>query len=164
MHAAYGQRLSTAETYPLAERELMTAEELGAEFSWHLTELAYVRTRMGDEIGAVEARRRQMQYISLSERDLDAFEAAVAEAGMQGFWTWYLEFLEATSDPYPIRRAEALAALGDHERALQWLTETLQSNELWFLHTQRSPAFDSLRDDPRYLALVSGYPIWRPAD
>jgi TolB-like protein/Flp pilus assembly protein TadD len=164
MHAAYGHRLSTAEAYSHAERELLTAEELGAEFNWHFTELAHVRTRMGDEIGAIEARRRQMRHLSLSERDLDAFEAAVADAGMRGFWRWYLEYLEATSDRYPIRRAEALAALGEDERALQWLAKSLQSNEMWFLHTQRSPAFDGLRDDPRYLALVSDYPIWRPAE
>lgn len=162
VHAAAGQRLAAAERYEDAERELLAADELGAPFAWHLRELALVRTRLGDENGAIEARRLQMQRKRVPETDLEAFERAVAESGMRGFWRWYRSYLDATDDRFPMRRAEAAAALGFDAEALAWLEPTLKDQALWFLHTQRSPAFDSLRQDPRFLELVAGYPLWAP--
>ncbi|MCG8458175.1 MAG: tetratricopeptide repeat protein, partial [Holophagales bacterium] len=162
VRAAAGQRLAAAKRYGAAERELLAAEDLDADFSWHLREIALVRNRLGDEQGAIDARRRQMRKIGLPEADLAAFEQAVAEAGMGGFWRWYRSYLEATDDRFPMRRAEAAAAVGLDSEALAWLEATLEHEALWFLHTQRSPAFDSLRQDAGYLELVAGYPLWSP--
>ncbi|MEM9557848.1 MAG: winged helix-turn-helix domain-containing protein [Acidobacteriota bacterium] len=164
VHAAAGQRLAAAERYEDAERRLLAAEELGARFPWHLRELALVRMRLGDEDGAIDARRRQMRRKDFSEVELDAFEQAVADEGMRGFWRWFRAYLDASDDRYPMRRAEAAAALGLDDEALTWLESTLDADQdLWFLHAQRSPAFDALRHDERYLALVAGYPLWAPS-
>lgn len=160
--AATGQRLSAARRYQAAERELLAAEDLDAQFAWHLGELAYVRERLGDEPGAIDARRRQLQRRGLSEAEFDDFEKGVAEAGMDGFWRWYHSYLESVDDRFPMRRAEAAAALGLDAEALAWLESTLVDQALWFLQTQRSPAFDELRQDPSYLELVAGYPLWTP--
>lgn len=162
VRAAAGQRMGAARRYEDAAEQLLAAEDLGARFGWHLRELALVRNRLGDEAGAVNARRQELSRTGLSEAQFDAFEAAVQEAGLEGFWRWYRSYLEATDDRFAMRRAEAAAALGLDEEALAWLEVALDGPVMWFLHTQRSPAFDDLRQDERYLEMVAGYPLWSP--
>ena len=162
VHASAGHRLSSAGLYSEAAWELQTAEELGALFSWHLRELAYVSTRMGNEEGAIAARRAELERQGATREELTALDAATAKDGLLGYWDWMRRAIEGHPDPNPFEVAEVNAALGDRDEALLWLARTLDTDILWFLHGQRSPAFDELRDDPRYLDLVGAYPLWHP--
>ncbi|MCH9646758.1 MAG: winged helix-turn-helix domain-containing protein [Deltaproteobacteria bacterium] len=163
VHAALGQRLSAAKRYADAIWELESAEDLGASFSWHFRELGYAFIRLGDEGAAAKAFRREIERQNGGDAgELAEIDAAVTLGGLQGYWTWHHERLGDFPDSNPFLNAETAAATGQTELALRWLAKTLDDDIFWFLHRQRSPAFDGLRDDPRYLEQVGHLPLWTP--
>jgi tetratricopeptide (TPR) repeat protein len=162
VHAALAQRLSAAKLYTEAVSEFQTAEGLGASFVWHLRELSYTLFRLGDEAGATAARRLEAQRAGADSEQLAALDAAIAEDGLDGFWEWQLSYLQSQSSPPPFALAEASAGHGDRAEALAWIAKAIDSDVLWVLRGQRTPAFDSLRDDADYLRLLGSYDLWRP--
>jgi tetratricopeptide (TPR) repeat protein len=162
VHAELAQRLSAAKLYHEAVSEFQTAEGLGAPFVWHLRELSYTLFRLGDQAGAVAARRLEAQRAGADRDQLAALDAAIAEDGLHGFWRWQLGYLQSQSNAPPFAVSEASAGLGRREEALAWIAKTIDSDVLWVLRGQRTPAFDRLRDDPAYLQLLGGYALWRP--
>jgi len=163
VHAALGQRLSAAKRYADAIWELESAEDLGASFSWHFRELGYAFTRLGDEGAAAIAFRREIERQNGGDSgELAEIDAAVAQGGLQGYWSWHHQRLSDFPGSNSFLNAETAAATGQKELALRWLAKTLDDEIFWFLHRQRSPAFDELRGDPRYLELVGHLPLWSP--
>jgi DNA-binding winged helix-turn-helix (wHTH) protein/TolB-like protein/Tfp pilus assembly protein PilF len=162
VHAAAGQRLHAAGQYALAEAHLVEVDRLGPRFTWHLIELSMVQSRLGDEQRAIATRRHQLERAGIAADDLADLDARILTDGVHGYWTWYLEHLERTDDPFGMRRAEALAALGRHDEALPWIAAAVENQTMWFLHRQRSPAFDRLRTDPRFVEIAGDLPLWHP--
>ena len=59
----------------------------------------------------------------------------------------------------------AFLGAGDSERAAHYLDETVKVTGPWFyLKVSVDPAFDALRDHPRYLALKASYETWAAAN
>ncbi|MBZ0112125.1 MAG: winged helix-turn-helix domain-containing protein [Thermoanaerobaculia bacterium] len=162
VHAALAQRLSAAKRYREAVSEFQTAEGLGATFVWHLRELSYTLFRLGDEAGAAAARRLEAARSGADDHQLAALDESIAAAGLGGFWKWQLAYLESQPNSPPFAMAEASAGLGLREAALAWIGKTIESDVLWVLRGQRTPAFDRLRDDPAYLQMLGSYALWRP--
>ena len=50
--------------------------------------------------------------------------------------------------------------LGDHDRAIEWMTKAFQEHSAWLAWANVEPRFDSLRQDPRFQALLRqvGFP------
>jgi hypothetical protein len=61
---------------------------------------------------------------------------------------------------YPVICMAYLGA-GDRERAAHYLDEAVKATGPWlYLKISVDPAFDALRDHPRYLALKASYETW----
>lgn len=57
-------------------------------------------------------------------------------------------------DPAPIRIAVVHIALGDTDRAFEWLQKAVEAGDWQMAMLKVEPAFDSLRSDPRFAALL----------
>lgn len=99
---------------------------------------------------------RLMRFQKLSNVDEETvriFETAYQTAGWQGV------LREQAKWSYQFNRslyftACIYAQAGDKDKALEYLEKTYQRREHWMAYLQVDPRFDSLRDDPRYDALV----------
>ena len=154
VHAAAGQRLNAAGRHQEALGRLRDAEALGAEFSWHLREASWALIRLGRVREALEM---SLEAATRREPDGDPsiaqLEREMGENGMDGYHAWELERLLTMTEMgpgYPTWLAAAYAGTGQTEEALEWLARAAEMRNLWLLHTLRSPAFDTLRDDPRF--------------
>lgn len=141
------------------------ADRLGPRFSWlhRYRADALVRLRRVDE--AVAARRALAQAEGAAPAALAELDAAIESAQLAGYWQWQLARLQqqqqAGQAVEPALLAEALAANGDIDAALQLLDQVLAERGEYFLLIRRSPAFDSLagRDDYQRLLTRAGLPV-----
>ncbi|MEM9599113.1 MAG: winged helix-turn-helix domain-containing protein, partial [Acidobacteriota bacterium] len=154
VHAAWGQRLNAAGRYREALEQLEQADVLGATFKWHLREVALAYRRLGMADAALAARIEHVRRRGASEEELASLTAATEAEGILGFWRWLAPRLLAPKAAEPMLIAEALAGQGDYEGALPWLQTAVRKRGSWFPHMQKSPAFDGLRQDPRFQRLL----------
>ncbi|MEM8931250.1 MAG: winged helix-turn-helix domain-containing protein [Acidobacteriota bacterium] len=153
VHAAWGQRLNAAGRYRQALERFHTADALGAGFAWHLREAAYAHERLGDLDAALDAHVERMQRRRVDDEDLAVLRRAIETDGLVGYWRWQHGRLTG-GDSEPMLIAEALAGRGSTEEAIPWLRAAAAKRGTWFLHLRKSPAFDPLRDDPRFRKLA----------
>ena len=57
-------------------------------------------------------------------------------------------------DPAPFRIAMVHIGLGDTDRAFEWLDKAVEARDWQMAMLNVEPAFDGLRSDPRFAALV----------
>ncbi len=165
IHAAAGQRFNAAGRYEEALRRLEDVDALGPGFSWHLREKSWALARLGRESESLQLSVEDVKHRkrASAERIAD-LERAVAEEGMIGYHRWNLQGLLTMSrrpPGYSTWLATAYAGSGQTEKALEWLAVAAQKRNLWLLHTLKSPAFDSLREDPRFTQALGDLPPWR---
>jgi hypothetical protein len=83
-----------------------------------------------------------------------------AKGGAAGYWRTTLQMLLAGNSQDKVRIAEVYAKLGDRGQALTYLEKGLaeHSGDMVFINVE--PGFDSIRDDPRFKALIRrvGFP------
>ncbi len=154
VHAAWGQRLNAAGRPREALERFRAADALGAEFAWHWREAAYAYERLGEVEQALESYVERLRRRGVEGEELEALRQAVAADGLPGYWRWQYQHLARLPDSEPMLLAEALAGSGDAEAAFPWLQAAVAKRGGWFLHMVKSPAFDPLREDSRFLALV----------
>jgi TolB-like protein/Tfp pilus assembly protein PilF/predicted Ser/Thr protein kinase len=61
----------------------------------------------------------------------------------------------------PATVAVLYVSLGDADSGMEWLERSLEDRDFWFPTLSQSPVFDSIRDDPRFVSLLSqaGLPV-----
>jgi len=65
-----------------------------------------------------------------------------------------LEGLSRQSYVSGVHISELCADLGDRDKALEWLEKAYQQRSAWLVCLKLNPHFDSLRSDPRFVALL----------
>ncbi|HCA58333.1 MAG TPA: hypothetical protein DEP46_10145, partial [Blastocatellia bacterium] len=102
-------------------------------------------TLMGD---GLFARIANVEAFAVAGRDEEARMAAVE-----------LEALSANRYVSPYQMSLGYVELGDHEKAIEKLEEALESREAWLNWLGVEPAFDPIRNDPRFDAILekTGY-------
>jgi hypothetical protein len=55
----------------------------------------------------------------------------------------------------PLLLAEVFTALEDRDAAFEWLNRAYEDRRYWLVYLKSDPAFDLLRDDPRFAELVA---------
>lgn len=77
--------------------------------------------------------------------------------GWEGFWRNRLEYLEKNADKDPGARSVLVyiyARIGEKDKAFYWLDKVVADREHFILQMKVEPAFDPLRDDPRFAVLL----------
>ncbi len=62
--------------------------------------------------------------------------------------------ISVTRDVSPVHFALIHAALGERDRALDWLDRAVEARSGWLVYLATEPRFDALRDHPRFRSLV----------
>lgn len=80
---------------------------------------------------------------------------ALERSGPQGFWQKQIELAQAARGPdWPVDVAELYARLGDRDRSFMLLENGFRAQLFAMLFLNVDPAWDGIRDDPRFRDLV----------
>jgi serine/threonine protein kinase/tetratricopeptide (TPR) repeat protein len=150
INANYGGILSTSRRYPEAQAQLDRALALDPNFS-----ITHIRLEELYEILGKFEEARQMASGFWPE-----FGKIKVRPDKTEYWRGVLEITglrtETKGEKFGERelQAEAWAQLGDHEKAVTWLEKSAASEDDLLPHFVRSPKFDPLHGDARYVALL----------
>ena len=136
-------------------REIKRAIEMDPVYPWSYSHISFVYRMKGDHAASVDARARSTELLGLTET-----AARLHKAFADGGWTGYLhELLAQTEGNFPsrTRRASILSELGRKEEAFASLDEALALGDWWLFSIKYDPAFDPMRNDPRFQKLVKEF-------
>lgn len=153
-----------------AERPLAALEAyervlvLEPKFTWVYRNRARPLVLLGREREAVESLYSERRLTNESPEHLATLRAAIDRDGLEGYWRWRLARYAALGQqgivPRPFPLAEALAGAGQTEAALVELARSAVCPDAdTFLYGRESPAFDALRDDPRFIAIYDRFAL-----
>jgi serine/threonine protein kinase/Tfp pilus assembly protein PilF len=156
INTALGRALHSARRYDEAIEQLRKTIDMDPNFAearFHLA-LAYEGKRAYDD-----AIREFEKYIELSgEKPMKAWTARVyAESGNKSQALKVLaEMMEMSKpgQPSPYAIAALYAALGEKERAFEWLEKVYEQRSYHVVFLNADPALDGLRGDPRFTDLL----------
>jgi tetratricopeptide (TPR) repeat protein len=84
----------------------------------------------------------------------DSYRRRGPEAALKAYASVIADALVKRGGRAPVAVAAAFAEAGDRDRAILWLERGFAAHEPTMLHVPATVAFDSLRDDPRFQALI----------
>ncbi len=117
--------------------------------------VAFEAKGMYDE--AVAARQKEMALRGEKAEDVAALGHAYKVGGIRGVWRWDLERLKersARGKDVCGDLATTYALLGEKDKAFEWLEKGYQQRSHGMAFIRGHPAYDSLRSDPRFQALL----------
>jgi Tfp pilus assembly protein PilF len=135
--------------------EIKKAIEMDPTYPWSHSHISFVYRMKGDHAASVDARARSAELLGLTEI-AERLRRAFADGG----WTGYLrELLAQTEGNFPsrTRRASILSELGRKEEAFASLDEAVAAGDWWLFSIKYDPAFDPMRSDTRFQALVKKF-------
>jgi serine/threonine protein kinase/tetratricopeptide (TPR) repeat protein len=147
-----------AHRYDDAIRHYRTTLELFPNVSQPYEQLADCYLAKGEHEQAFRAYQKWAQVAGISSKVIAELERAYADGGIKGYWKERVRMEtreeEETGNVWAYHRAILHARAGQREEALRWLEKAYaeRHNRLIFLRVD--PAFDSLRDDPRFADLL----------
>jgi TolB-like protein/Tfp pilus assembly protein PilF len=136
-------------------REIKRAIEMDPVYPWSYSHISFVYRMKGDHAASVDARARSVELLGRTE-----IAARLHKAFADGSWTGYLhELLAQTEGNFSsrTRRASILSELGRKEEAFASLDEAVALGDWWLFSIKYDPAFDPMRSDPRFQALVKKF-------
>ena len=101
-----------------------------------------------------------LKYLEMSglAADLRAqLRSEYARNGLKGFWKTFVAFLiEGSKRGYipPYEIAYAYDHLGQKDQVIAWLQRGVEVHDEWMVWLKQWSVYDSIRDDPRFIALV----------
>lgn len=140
--------------YDEAEASAWRALELNPNHFYALGALGFIQLERGELEEAVETFRRSVE---ISPKFRAGLALALARAGRTAEAREIADRLDAAAeDGYvaPYSRAFARVGLGDHDRALTLLEEATETRDAELIWIAVEPAFDPLRSDPRFQAIL----------
>jgi serine/threonine-protein kinase len=110
---------------------------------------------------AVAYRLRAWRNLGMTPERIAALQQAFGSGGMQGYRRAEIAAMEAIEGFFPVELACAYALLGDRDGAIRWLEKAIRNRSQRLPWTAADPAFDSLRQDPRFRDILRR--LGRPA-
>jgi TolB-like protein/tetratricopeptide (TPR) repeat protein len=148
--ANLGMRLYEARRYAEAEVALQRALDMESENLFARVFLGIVYQATGRADAAVPLYERP------TLRDTAVMATALAEAGRAREAMDVLRKRERIADPSEyVAFARTYAALGDKDRAFQWLTKAFDARVAYVEWANVSPIYDVFKGDPRFDVLVA---------
>ncbi len=135
---------------------------LEPQFTWVHRNRARPLVQLGREREAVESLYTETRLSRERPEFLATLRSAIDREGLAGYYRWRRGRIEAMNrqgfEPRPFPYGEALAGSGETEAALVELSKAPVCPDFdSFFYGRESPAFDALRDDPRFIALYARY-------
>ncbi len=132
--------------------QLKQAIEIDPTHPWSYSQLSFVYRMKGDRDASVESRARAAELADRPE-----LAARLRSTYRERGWNAYLlELVDQTKDQFPneVRKASIFSELGRKEEALAALDRSAAKGEWWLFSIKYDPAFDPIRGDPRFQALL----------
>ena len=158
VNTSFGDMLDLWRRYKDALEQYQKTLDRVPEFPWphHLMANAYARRGMYEE--AMAAERKYLRHSGNDPDEFRTLEEAYAKSGGDGYWTWRLRRLndeaQQTGTSRAARFAIVYAQLGERDAAFEWLEKAYEERAGPLIFLNVNPAWDPLRDDPRFQALV----------
>ena len=125
-------------------------------FAWTHSHISYLYRMKGDHAASVEERAQAFDLL-----DLPKNAKKLRESFARGGWTAYLRELLSQDwgrlGTSRTRRASLLAEVGEKEEAIRLLGDAAATGDWWLFSIKYDPAFDSLRGDPRFQAVLKKF-------
>ena len=125
-------------------------------FAWTHSHVSFLYRMKGDHASSVDERARADELLDMPEAAKRLRESFAA-----GGWTAYLRELVSQDwgslGSSGTRRASLVAELGDKEKAIALLNDAATRGDTWLFSIKYDPAFDSLRGDPRFQAVLKKF-------
>ena len=138
--------------------EIRKSMELDPTFPWTHSHISFVYRMKGDRADSVEERARAFELLDRADQARRMRESFAASG-----WTGYLR--EILSQDWGrlgtsrTRRASLLAELGEKEQAITSLNDAAAQGDYWLFSIKYDPAFNPLRGEPRFRALVKKFEL-----
>jgi len=149
--ASAAQLFSAADRYDEAIQELEMALALNPNFQMAYTVFPQVYERQELYENAITAYQK-----ILTKEEVAGLADAYQTSGKEGYWRWMLDyFTEMAKQQYvpPWRFARIYAYLGEKDRAFEQLEKAYEEHQAG-PEIQTHPAYDPIRDDPRFTDLL----------
>ena len=159
INADLAASLYYARHYAEAAEQCRTAIELDSTFVYAYNTLGLSLWQIGAHQQAISALQKAMTLSGASAADTAALRRAYLTAGETGVWHWKLEFLKDAArhgedfSRYDVARI--YAALGDKDRAFQWLQFAHDHDPSELAVIKVDVMLDPLRNDSRFRALLA---------
>ncbi len=143
--------------YDQAIRHFQNLTAIEPDDDSSLSSLYTIYAQSGMYPQAVETALKIMQFRGSSPEKIAEMRDAFRVSGWRGFLLKNLEVMTTkakNSPPNPTVFASLYARLGQKDEAFAWLEKTFEARDPAILQFKIEPAFDNLRDDPRYAELV----------
>ncbi|MDI1243359.1 MAG: tetratricopeptide repeat protein [bacterium] len=135
---------------------LKQSSEIDPSFAWTHSHISFLYRMKGDHANSVAERARAAELLDQPE-NAKRLRDTFAESG----WTGYLRELLGQNwgvlGRSGTRVASFQAELGDKEQAIASLNMAAGNGDWWLFSIKYDPAFDALRDDPRFMTLLKKF-------
>ncbi|MEO8071977.1 MAG: hypothetical protein ABI686_01905 [Acidobacteriota bacterium] len=112
----------------------------------------------GDHTKAFELWKEAMIREEANRKWISNLEESFKKDGSRGFVRAKIEWLENLREKdyiFPTDLAKGYAALGENEKAVEWLEKGIEGRVPDMLSIKYAPAFDSLKTDTRFQAILA---------
>lgn len=137
-------------------RQFKKLAEMEPTLPWAHAWLSQIYRMRGNKDAAVEERAVSLEIDNKPE-DAKLARESYAKNGWNGFLREMIRQNDANPGASLGVPAIFLAQLGENEKAVAVLNEAAKQGDFWLFRIKFDPAFDSLRDDPRFQALVKKF-------
>jgi TolB-like protein len=127
----------------------------GSARPWWL--LGEIYAAKGMESEAVSSFLEALRHGGASSTMMAAVEAGGRKGGTRGYWQALIQFIPenlSAGNVGPFEAAATYLYAGDAAKAMPWLEKAVEARSFGVSFLVADPAFDSLRSDPRFIALL----------
>ena len=147
-----------ARNYQEAIKHFQSVLDLAPTFPLAHEGLAATYHEMGDYDQAVNEYIEFNGQWPATEELVRVLKDAYAASGMSGYWRTWIEHCASESRPGFVTSfhiAGAYSHLGETDAAFEWLEKAFEERIVFLVYLKVEPAFDGLRNDPRFPDLLS---------
>ncbi len=151
-----------ARRYSEAIEQSEAALEINPDFQLAWNRMGYAYFLMGQYQEAAVAFQRDQILGGASQEEVAGLADAAA-SGKEAFSRWWLDYetesLKRGESVSPVTFAGIYTYLGEKDQAFEWLEKAFAERETGLTFLKVSPAWDPLRDDPRFTDLLLRMPL-----
>jgi tetratricopeptide (TPR) repeat protein len=132
--------------------------ELDPSFAWTHSHISFIYRMKGDQAASVAERARAAELLDQPDEATklrDTFRAV----GWTGYLRQLLQQNWGVLGRSPTRVASLQAELGQKEQAIASLNEAAEKGDWWLFSIKYDPAFDGIRNDPRFRELLKKFDL-----